>query len=154
MCGTGRAKLPPCFTLRRQMQGSDKTPKRKAFTRLKGFSVGSQENLWSLRMTLHESEPCTSKYCAMLEKVPLRPLQVGKLPSFRRNFRGTTNKRSSLETLKKNPSVKRLFCCKTNVADFKNPRATLEQHQRVDGAGWELGRCQFPYTSSESTRET
>ena len=32
MCGTGR-----------QMQGSAKTPKRKAFTRLKGFSVGSQE---------------------------------------------------------------------------------------------------------------
>lgn len=50
---TGIAKAMQCVaqdvqnchreTLRRQMQGSAKTPKRKAFTRLKGFSVGSQE---------------------------------------------------------------------------------------------------------------
>ena len=105
MCGTGRAKLPPCFTLplschSRQMQGFAKTPEKEGFYEVERFFCWQSRKSLVFTHDFTRSEPCTSKYCAMLEKIPLR-LSKWVAPSFRRNFRGTTNKRSSLETLKK-----------------------------------------------------
>ena len=143
MCGTGR-----------QMQGSAKTPKRKAFTRLKGFSVGSQE-IFGLYAWLYTK---VAMYIQALCHVGKNyvPLQVGKLPSG-----GTSEERQTREAawklwrkthrLRYQKKQKQLFCCKTNVADFKN-----QGNSWATSKSWwsrlGVGRCQFPYTS-ESTRE-
>ena len=126
MCGTGRAKLPP-WNVTPADAGLCQDSKKEGFYEVERFFCWQSRNLWSLRMTLHEVAMYIQALCHVGKNYA--PLQVGKLPSG-----GTSEERQTREAAWKlwrkpigydTKKKKRLFCCKTNVADFKNPRQLL-----------------------------
>lgn len=153
MCGTGRAKLPP-WNVTPADAGLCQDSKKEGFYEVERFFCWQSRNLWSLPMTLHEVAMYIQALCHVGKNYA--PLQVGKLPSG-----GTSEERQTREAawklwrkthrLRYQKKQKQLFCCKTNVADFKN-----QGNSWATSKSWwsrlGVGRCQFP-SASESTRE-